>query len=60
MLQSLAADIMNCYERARQAREKAERAINAEFRAEFLAAESRWLDRAGPGNLDGRIGGVSA
>jgi hypothetical protein len=43
MLQNLAADIINCYERARLAREKAKRAINSEFRAEFLAAEGRWL-----------------
>ncbi len=43
MLQHLAAEIINCYERARQAREKAERAINDEFRADFLAAEGRWL-----------------
>jgi hypothetical protein len=40
MLQNLAAEIINCYERARQAREMAERAINDEFRA---AAERRWL-----------------
>ena len=43
MLQNLAAEIINCYERARQAREKADRAINREFKAEFLAAEGRWL-----------------
>jgi len=43
MLQNLAAEIINCYERARQAREKAERAINDEFKDEFLAAEGRWL-----------------
>ncbi len=43
MLQNLAAEIINCYERARQARVKAEAAINEEFKADFLAAESRWL-----------------
>src|SRR5262249_53195484 len=43
MLQNLAAEIIHCYERARQAREKAELAINDEFRADFLAAEDRWL-----------------
>jgi hypothetical protein len=43
MLQNLAAEIINCYERARQAREKADRAINNEFKVEFLAAEGRWL-----------------
>jgi hypothetical protein len=43
MLQSLPAEIISCYERARRAREKADRAINDEFRAEFLAAEGRWL-----------------
>jgi hypothetical protein len=43
MLQNLAAEIINCYERARRAREKAERAINDEFKADVLAAEARWL-----------------
>jgi hypothetical protein len=43
MLQNLAAEIIKCYERARQAREKAESAINDAFRADFLAAERRWL-----------------
>jgi hypothetical protein len=43
MLQNLAAEIIKCYERARLAREKSERAINDAFRADFLAAESRWL-----------------
>jgi hypothetical protein len=43
MLQNLAADIINCYERARQARDKAERAISDAFKADFVAAEGRWL-----------------
>lgn len=43
MSQNLAAEVINCYERARQAREKAERAINDDFKADFLAAEGRWL-----------------
>jgi hypothetical protein len=43
MLQDLAAEIINCYERARQAGEKAERAINDNCKADFLAAEDRWL-----------------
>jgi hypothetical protein len=43
MLQSLAAEIVYCYKRARLAREKSERAINDEFRKEFHAAEGRWL-----------------
>jgi hypothetical protein len=43
MLQNLAAEIINCYERAQQAREKAERATNDSFKADFLAAEGRWL-----------------
>jgi hypothetical protein len=43
MLQNLPAEIINCYERARQAREKAELAINDGFKADFLAAEGRWL-----------------
>ena len=46
MLQSLAAEVVYCYERARQAREKAERAPNDEFKTDFLEAESRWLSLA--------------
>jgi hypothetical protein len=46
MRQNLAAEIINCYERARQAREKAEVAINEESKADFLAAEGRWLSLA--------------
>ena len=40
MRQNLAAEIINCYERARQARQKAEVAINEEFKTDFLAAEA--------------------
>jgi hypothetical protein len=43
VLETLAAEITACCECARQAREKAEIAITDELRAEFLAAESRWL-----------------
>jgi hypothetical protein len=43
MAQNLAAEISHCYERARQARETAERAINAKLKAESHAAENRWL-----------------
>ena len=43
MLQNLDAEISDCYERARRAREKAELAINNEFKGDFLAAEGRWL-----------------
>ena len=43
MLQNVAAEIITCYERARLAREKSERAINKECKAEFLAAEDHWL-----------------
>ena len=43
MLQNLAAEIINCYEHARLAHEKADRAINEEFKVDFLAAEGRWL-----------------
>jgi len=46
MRQNLAAEIINCYERARQARQKAEVAINEEFKTDFLAAEGRWLSLA--------------
>jgi hypothetical protein len=43
VLQNVAAEITDCYERARQAREKAEIASSDDLRAELLAAESRWL-----------------
>jgi hypothetical protein len=43
MLQNLAAEIIKCYERARLAHDKADRAINEEFKADFLIAEGRWL-----------------
>jgi hypothetical protein len=43
MLQNLAAEIINCYERARHPRERAERARSDQFKADFLAAEGRWL-----------------
>ena len=46
MLQNVAAEIITCYERARLAREKSERAINKESKAEFLAAEDHWLGLA--------------
>jgi hypothetical protein len=42
MVQNLAAEIINCYERARLARERAEH-TNDDFKADFLAAERRWL-----------------
>jgi hypothetical protein len=43
MLENLSAEIINCYERARQAREKADRAKSEEFKADFLEAEKRWM-----------------
>ena len=46
MLQNLDAEISECYERARRARERAELAINNEFKGDFLAAEGRWLTLA--------------
>jgi hypothetical protein len=55
MLQNLAAEIIDCYERARQAREKAERAINDDFKADFLAAERRWLALARSYELQHRL-----
>lgn len=55
MLQNLAAEIINCYERARLAREKAERAINDDFKADFLAAEGRWLALAHSYELQHRL-----
>jgi hypothetical protein len=39
----LAAEIVRCHERARQARQRAERAINDQLKADLLAAEGRWL-----------------
>jgi len=55
MLQNLAAEIINCYQRARQAREKADRAINDDFKADFLAAEGRWLALAHSYELQHRL-----
>jgi hypothetical protein len=43
MLENMTAEIIHCYERARLAREKAERALNDGFKAEFIEAEKRWL-----------------
>jgi hypothetical protein len=43
VLENDAAEITTFYECARQAREKAEIAITDELKAEFLAAETRWL-----------------
>jgi hypothetical protein len=43
VLENDAAEMTTCYDCARQAREKAEMAITDELKAEFLAAESRWL-----------------
>jgi hypothetical protein len=60
MLQNLAADIINCYERARQAREKADRAINNDFKADFLAAEDRWLALARSYELQHRLSRTAA
>jgi hypothetical protein len=54
MLQNLAAEIINCYERARQAREKAERAKD-DFKADFLSAEGRWLALAHSYELQHRL-----
>src|SRR6516164_4181517 len=55
MLQNLAAEIINCYERARLAREEAERASNDDFKADFLAAEGRWLALAHSYELQHRL-----
>jgi hypothetical protein len=43
MLQSLPAEIIYCYERARLARNLAARAFNDRFKADFVAAERRWM-----------------
>jgi hypothetical protein len=42
MVQNLATEAINCYERARLARERAE-STNDNFKADFVAAERRWL-----------------
>jgi hypothetical protein len=55
VLQNLAAEIINFYERARQAREKAERAVNDDVKADFLAAEGRWLELAHSYELQHRL-----
>jgi hypothetical protein len=46
MLQNVSAETVYCHERARQAREKADRATAAEARCDHLAAEARWLSMA--------------
>ena len=43
LLQTLAAEVIRCHERARQARQRAEQAINDQLKADLLAAEGRWL-----------------
>src|SRR5262249_2487392 len=43
LLQTLAAEVIRCHERARQARQKAERAASDQLKADLLAAEGRWL-----------------
>jgi hypothetical protein len=43
LLQTLAAEVVRCHERAQQARQKAEQAIDDRLKADFLAAEGRWL-----------------
>jgi hypothetical protein len=43
LLQTLAAEVIRCHERARQARQRAERAINDQLKSDLLAAEGRWL-----------------
>jgi hypothetical protein len=43
LLQTLATEVIKCHQRARQARQKAERAINDQLKADLLAAEGRWL-----------------
>jgi hypothetical protein len=43
VLQNLPAEIVYCYERARQAREKAECAATEALRTDFLAVANGWL-----------------
>jgi hypothetical protein len=43
LLQTLAAEVIRCHERALQARQKAERATDDQLKADLLAAEGRWL-----------------
>jgi hypothetical protein len=43
LLQTLAAEVIKCHERALQARQRAEGAINDRLKADLLAAEGRWL-----------------
>jgi hypothetical protein len=43
MQQNVAAHIVYCYERAQQAREKAEQTTSALTKAGYLAAQYRWL-----------------
>ena len=43
LLQTLDAEVIRCHERARQARQRAARAVNDQLKADLLAAEGRWL-----------------
>jgi hypothetical protein len=43
LLQTLAAEVIRCHERAQQARQRAERATNPQIKADLLATEGRWL-----------------
>jgi hypothetical protein len=43
LLQTLAAEVIRCHERAQQARQKAERAVDDQLKADLLATEGRWL-----------------
>jgi hypothetical protein len=43
LLQILAAEVIRCHERARQARQKADRATSDQIKTDLLAAEGRWL-----------------
>jgi hypothetical protein len=43
LFQTLAGEVIRCHERARQARQKAERATSDQLRADLLAEEGRWL-----------------
>jgi hypothetical protein len=55
MLQHVSAEIMYCYERARQARKKADAATTADVKSSYLAAETGWLGLARSHELQQRL-----
>jgi PleD family two-component response regulator len=56
MLQNLSDKIRRCYERAVEARERADEALDPEAKADFLNMEKRWLQLARSYGFNERLG----